>query len=252
MRNVIELCGTITPDIRKRSTGLAGLKHCLTGIRREESRISPGAKVQLLRLTEDPEQRWSREYTSGTGSPLCYNSIMQIAALLTVLLAVECGYQWKVRRDPGLTVSEYEVATGGEDGIRYRTEVAGVNYCCSVHLDVLNVGVESVSVRPYAAGLKAEKCPVKFLSIVYVQGGDTGDFTQVDKHIEAKSMASHWPEKPLWQELQDPTKQFELAPNSFLTLHYFARGYFRKECGAYSFKLPVGSVTIATTFTEPK
>jgi hypothetical protein len=177
---------------------------------------------------------------------------MQMLALLTVLLAVECGYAYKVRRDPGLTVSESEEATGRADGIRYRTSARGVNYCCSVDVDVLNVGTRPVSVKPSAADLTAERCQVKFSSIVYIRGSDARDFTQVDRQIEARGIASHGADKPLWQELRDPAQHFELAPNTFLRLTYFVREAFRNECGAVSFKLPVGTVTVATTFTEPK
>jgi len=178
--------------------------------------------------------------------------VTKLMAPLAVLLAVECGHQWRARHDPGLAVSDDDVVTGGEGGVRYRLEVFGVNYCCSVRIDVLNVGVESITVRPHAAELTSEKCPVKFLSILYVQGDGARDFKQVDDSFHAKSMASHPPETPLWQELHNPARYFELPRRSFLTLSYFARGEFRKECGAYSFKLPAGGITIAATFTEPK
>jgi len=177
---------------------------------------------------------------------------MHTAIPVAVLLAVECGQAYKIRHDPGLTVSENDQATGSREGIKYRIDARGINHCCGVDLDVLNVGPDSVNLVPYAAELTAEKCDVQSFSIVYIQGENVKTLAEVDEQVHHKSMATRSTDEPLWLEVRDRNQQFALRPSSFLNLSYLPRGLFRRECGAYSFKLRLsGTVTIAATFTEP-
>lgn len=178
---------------------------------------------------------------------------MNAPILAAFLLAfIECGHAYKVRRDPGLTVSEYEEATGSQKGISYRTSANGMNYCCSVNVDVLNVGPESVTLLPYSAELTAQSCKIKLLSLSYIQGDHVQSLAAINQQVSERSMASHWPEKPLWLEVTDRNRQFLIPSSAFLRLSYYTRD-FRSECGPISFKLPIdGKITIASTFTEPK
>jgi hypothetical protein len=73
---------------------------------------------------------------------------MQMTALLALLLAVECGMHYKVRRDPGLDVTGDQVATGGDPTTLFRISAGGLNRCCAVHLDVLNAGFEPLTIHP--------------------------------------------------------------------------------------------------------
>jgi hypothetical protein len=174
---------------------------------------------------------------------------MNLALLAVLLLAfVECGHEYRVRRDPSVTVTKDEQVVGAQQGIRYRVAASGFNSCCVVTVDVLNVGADRVNVIPYTADLTAHGCKVALEWVEYIEGNSVQNFEAMDRQVNERS---HTVEKPLRLPVQDRNQQFTILPGSFLSLSYFA-GRWRRECAPYSFKLRVdGNVNIASTFTEP-
>jgi hypothetical protein len=172
---------------------------------------------------------------------------MQMTALLALLLAVECGMHYKVRRDPGLEVYG-NVATGGEDTTLFRISAYGLNHCCEVHLDVLNAGFEPLTIHPRFAELSAEKCAPHVLYVAYDRGDNVSTFEELDEEAAARWRAA--PVGTSWIQLLGPADSIEIAPHSFVSLDYYASGSWDPSCGAYSFKMKVGGVDVSATFPE--
>jgi hypothetical protein len=176
-----------------------------------------------------------------------------LAAIAPLLGMIDCESIYRVRPDPSLTVAPSQIATGSQQGVGYRLHASGGSWCCAVSVDILNLGTAAVVLTPSDATLTAQSCSVEMRLPTYEEGRGAKSFAEMQEltwqsHQDCKKQNSECE----WFQKLHVKQQFTIPPNGFLQLTYFAADKFwRRECGAYSFALPVGTFTIGATFTEP-
>jgi hypothetical protein len=161
--------------------------------------------------------------------------------LLAVLLAVECGHRYKVKREPGLSVDDYGRATGSQDNVDFRMDAGCTNSHCSINVDILNLRLEPLHVAPDSASLTSA-CQLDGRGIQYWQGTGTSNFEELEKQARARAARPYW--------LSLPERAILTIPHrGFVRLSYPAGIVYR--CAPYTFSLRTADgPTIAAAFTE--
>ena len=172
---------------------------------------------------------------------------MRALVLGTLLLSfVECGYHYGVLLDGSEEVSGEGVALQSRQNLIYRVAARGVNHCCDVRVDIINLGSGPLSLTPGAATLTSGTCKPDLHLPVYVEGAGVGSLAELDAQAWER-LSSSWQ----WLEMRGPDQQFSIAPRAFIQLSYYAAP-FRKECAPYSFSLKAGGdIVISATFIPP-